>query len=94
MTGDGTEIEDSFFQIVANSPEVIALTKAGAEEVAGKARAIAPVDTGDYRDSIHVERTNRADRPEFAVVSDDEAAIVIESVHGTFGRALSGSADG
>lgn len=40
---------------VLSSAEVYAALRAEAEEVAARARASAPVNTGDYRNSIRVE---------------------------------------
>ncbi|PPG29647.1 HK97 gp10 family phage protein [Pseudoclavibacter sp. RFBB5] len=88
------EFDESFFQVVAHSPEVTALTRDAADRVADNVRAVAPVDTGDYVESIHVVKTSRDDRSEFAVVSDDPAAIVIESQDAPMARGLIRSARG
>jgi hypothetical protein len=65
-----------------------------AEKVAERARALAPVDTGAYRDSIHVETDVRTDASDWAhsrVVADDPKAMAIESRMGILARALGGT---
>ena len=62
-----------------------------AEAVAARARAAAPVETGAYRDSIHVvsdPRTGRGDWAHTYVVADDRKAWVVESRTGILARAL------
>lgn len=58
-----------------------------AERVAAKARATAPVATGEYRDSITVE-TDVTDRVVARVVARDRKSHVIESRTGNLARAL------
>lgn len=59
-----------------------------AERVAAQARATAPVDSGQYRDSIHVE-SDTTDRVVERVVADAPHAMVVESRTGNLARALS-----
>lgn len=58
-----------------------------AAEVADRARANAPVDSGAYRDSIHVE-TSHTDRMVKRVVADVPYAMVVEARDGTMARSL------
>lgn len=58
-----------------------------AERVADQARRTAPVETGEYRESIHVE-TDVTDRVVARVVSDDDKSHWIESWTGNLSRAL------
>lgn len=63
-----------------------------AERIASAARASAPVETGAYRDSIHVESAT-TDRVVARVVADVPYARVVEARTGTLARAL-GAAGG
>jgi hypothetical protein len=56
------------------------------ENVADAAKANAPVLSGDYRDSIHVE--DAPDGLGVVIVSDIEYAMSIEANDGTLARAL------
>lgn len=58
-----------------------------AEKAAARARANAPVDTGEYRNSIRVE-SDTTDRAVERVVAHDDKAAVIESRTGNLKRAL------
>ncbi|MGC3954632.1 MAG: hypothetical protein QM804_10320 [Propionicimonas sp.] len=65
-----------------------------ANEIASTARSIAPADTGEYRDSIHVETDKRTGVNDFAhayVVADDPKAAIIEARKGILGRAIGGA---
>lgn len=66
---------------------VEALLDAQAEESASRARASAPVDSGEYLASIHVE-TDRTDRMVKRVVADVPYAMVVEANTGTLARSL------
>lgn len=70
-----------------------ALCKPIAEQVAARARASAPRDTGDYAESIHTEtdpRTGQNDWAHTYVVADDKKALIIEARTGNLARALEG----
>lgn len=58
-----------------------------AERIADAARASAPVATGRYRDSIHVEASS-TDRSVVRVVADAPHAMLVESRTGNLSRAL------
>ncbi len=60
------------------SPAVKKALTAHAEKIAERARQIAPVQSGAYRDSIHVEDADQADRPSVRVVADNFKALFIE----------------
>lgn len=59
---------------IADMPELLPAKVKLAEKAAEYWRRIAPVETGQYRDSIHVEVRGEKVR----VVADDEAATYIE----------------
>lgn len=69
------------------SPEVRAMLRKRAEAVAARARAGAPANTGDYRNSIAVESAT-TDRAVERVVARDWKALIIESKTGNLARAL------
>lgn len=58
-----------------------------AQAVASAARANAAVDSGEYRDSIHVE-TDHTDRMVKRVVADAPHSLVVEARDGTLSTAL------
>lgn len=61
---------------------------ARAERIAAAARAVAPVASGEYRDSIHVEDEVHGDRVVSRAYADAPHAMVVEAAHGTLGRSL------
>lgn len=58
-----------------------------AQRVASVARAGAPVDTGEYRDSIRAEVVH-TDRAVGRVVSDTDHTLVVEAKTRNLGRSL------
>jgi hypothetical protein len=65
-----------------------AATEPEAQAALGRAKAAAPVDTGAYRDSIHLVHEQHPQRTAFHIVSDDPAAMLIEANHGTLASSL------
>jgi hypothetical protein len=63
---------------------------ADAQRVLGRARAAAPVDSGDYQRSLHIEETH-TDRLVIRVVSDSPYARAVERKHRVLGKALAAS---
>ena len=61
-----------------------------AEIIAARARAKAPVKSGTYRASIHVETTQRTRMIVAKVVASDKKSMVVESRRGVLARALHG----
>lgn len=59
-----------------------------AEPIAARARATAPVDSGEYRDSIHVETEVHRYVAVARVVASDRKAPIIEAKTGNLARAL------
>lgn len=66
---------------------VDALLQKIAEEKVARAKGSAPVESGAYRDSIHVE-TLRTDRMVKRVVADVSYAADVEANTGNLGRSL------
>lgn len=81
------KFNEAFFQQLSRSPEIVALVREKAERIAADARASAPVDTGDYRDAIHVELKFQK-RAVAVVVAADRKSLLIESKTGNLVRAL------
>lgn len=79
---------EGYFRALGHSPEVTAIVAGIAEDVAGIARAGALVDTGAYRDSIHVEIESTAARNVAKVVASDPKSLFLESETGNLARAL------
>lgn len=69
------------------APGVRAVCREHAEAVAARARASAPVDTGAYRASIHVE-SDTTDRAVERVVASAPHAMLVEANTGNLARAL------
>lgn len=66
---------------------VEAMLEAKAQEVLARAQASAPVASGAYRDSLHVE-TDHTDRMVKRVVADAPHAMVVEANTGNLARSL------
>ncbi|MGL3804718.1 HK97 gp10 family phage protein [Paeniglutamicibacter sp. R2-26] len=82
------EFNDTFFDRLGKSAEVTNLCVDVAEKIAAEARATAPADTEDYRDSIKVITKTVEHRNVALVVATDWKAIIIESKTGNLVRAL------
>ncbi|QLD10894.1 HK97 gp10 family phage protein [Microbacterium oleivorans] len=73
---------------IARSASVRDLVTDAAAAVVDAAQSDAPVLTGEYRDSIHVEVEQTPDGPVATVVADVPYAMVIESREGVLARAV------
>ena len=62
--------------------------KPEAEKAAERAKASAPVASGAYRDSIHVEEVDHPTRTVWQVVADVPYAMVVEADTGNMARSL------
>lgn len=70
-------------------PGVAVFLHERADLVAAAAKATAPVETGDYMRSIHVEEHREASNRVVArVVAGTDHCFEVEARHGTLGRAL------
>lgn len=72
---------------ILRSPQVEAKCEEVARRVLAEAQAIAPVKTGAYKQSLHIEKIPHAHRDTYAVVADVPYAVYVESEHGTLARA-------
>lgn len=66
---------------------VDALLHAAASSVLSAAQSNAPVDSGEYQGSLHIEEA-RTDRLVVRVVADAPHALVVEANEGVLARAL------
>ncbi|PRI10920.1 HK97 gp10 family phage protein [Leucobacter massiliensis] len=91
-SGD-TEIEFNprFFETAMRQPKVQRVTDAAGQRALAKAKAGAPVDTGAYRDSLHIEHHESRYRRTTRVVSDDPKALLVESKTGNLARSVKGA---
>lgn len=69
------------------SPEVRALVRPHAERVAARAKASAPVDSGEYQEKIGVE-SDTTDRVVERVVARAAHSLIVEAKTGNLARAL------
>lgn len=79
---------DEFFSELGASPAVIDLTTAAAEKVLAASKASAPVATGGYKRSLHLETRQKKYRRQVVVVADADDALLVESRTGNLARAL------
>jgi hypothetical protein len=85
---------EAFFTALGHSAPIRALVVGKAQEIAARARSSAPVDTGAYRDSIHVEVIETPYRTVARVVADSDDALLVESRTGNLARAAGGATRG
>lgn len=82
------EFNPIFFDNILRSAGVERLTDDGAARVLAAAKSDAPVDTGDYRDGLHIEHRESRYRRVTRVVGSDPKTLLIESKTGNLARAL------
>jgi hypothetical protein len=70
-----------------HGPEIREALRVYAIQMAARARASAPVDSGAYRNSIRVE-DDTTDRAVVRVVAHDRKAIILEAKTGNLKRAM------
>lgn len=79
---------ESFLDDVGHSGAVEMLVDSVARDVMAEARLSAPVKTGDYQRSIHVETVRTRHRTVAKVVADVPHALAVEARTGNLARAL------
>jgi hypothetical protein len=82
------EFNPVFFDEIMRTAGVERLTDDAAERALAIAKATAPVDTGDYRDGLHIEHRESKHRRVTRVVGDDAKTLLVESKTGNLARAL------
>lgn len=83
------DLNHAGMQSILTSAEIRARLRAEAERIATRARATAPVASGEYRDSITVVDAT-TDRAVARVVAGASHAGVVEAKTGNLSRALGG----
>lgn len=81
------DFDENFFDEVLNCAPVRAMVDAAANKALAEAKATAPVDTGAYRDSLHIEHRQSGHRQVAEVVADCPHAMGVEAVTGNLARA-------
>ena len=84
------DFDPAYLERLGRSSGVVGLCRSIADRVASIATSTAPVDTGEYVDSIHVEIVPRTDRDAAIVEAADPKALIIEAKYGILSRALQG----
>lgn len=86
--------EAAFGRVVMNGSGVRAALRAEAEKIAGRARGSAPVDSGEYRDSITVEsdewHRGNVQMALERVVTTAPHGLIVEARTGNLKRAIGG----
>jgi hypothetical protein len=82
------EFNPQFFETVLRQPKVEAITDAAGARALAAAQSSAPVDSGDYRDGLHIEHHESRYRRTTRVVGSDNKTMLIESKTGNLARAL------
>lgn len=78
----------SYFDQIMKKSGVAGLTKKVADSGANTARASAPVNTGQYRDGIAVERHDSKYRAVYRIEGHDRKTLLVEMMTGNLARAL------
>lgn len=90
MAKSDVDFNQSFFDNIMKSAKVQEVVKQKAEQALKVAQATAPVDTGEYRGSMTVEKHSSRYRDSFRVEAKDPKSLIIESKTGNLARALKG----
>lgn len=79
-----------FFESVLRQPGVERIVDEAGDRALAKARAGAPVDTGDYKRGLRKEHRESRYRRTVRVVGTDPKTMLIESKTGNLARSLKG----
>lgn len=79
---------EGFFSEILHSAKVTRLISDPGETVAALARANAQVDTGAYRDGIHMKIVSTPTRNIAVIVASDPKSLIIEARTGNLAKAL------
>lgn len=71
-----------------NDPAIVAVMRDLMEDALNEAIMSAPVDSGEYVGSLHLETVVSGDRTAVRLASDAPHALAVEARHGTLARAL------
>lgn len=87
MANPKVNLDSGGMEALLKSAGVRAVLRARAEQVASRARSTAPVESGEYRDSIRVV-SDTTDRAVERVVATADHAAVVEAKTGNLARSL------
>jgi hypothetical protein len=76
-----------------SSPEVVADLLERGDRVVDRARGLAPVNTGAYRDGLAASQEQHPSRAVVHVGSDVPYASLVEATHRTLGRSIDAAGD-
>lgn len=82
------DFNERYFETVLRQPGVEQLTDAAGKRALDTALANAPVNSGDYKEGLHLEHHQSRYRRTTRVVGDDEKTMLIEATTGNLARAL------
>lgn len=88
MVKTTVKFNQKYFDRIGKSAGVERLTEAAAKKVLREARATAPVDSGDYRRGLQIEKKESRYRSVFLVVGRDRKTLLVEAWTGNLARAL------
>lgn len=83
-----------FFDQILRTAPVQAVQQEVAERVLAAAKANAPVDSGAYKNSLHIRKAERGYRTAYLVEGTDPKTLLIESKRGNLARALKSAGRG
>lgn len=87
-SGTYVEFNPAFFDNIMKEGRIGAFTRERAEAVRELAYETAPVDTGDYREGLTVERHQSKYRDSYRVVGHDWKTLLVEAKTGNLARAV------
>jgi hypothetical protein len=88
MARSGVKLNHAGMAALLKSAEIRAAVAPHAEQALAAAQAGAPVESGDYKASLHIEH-DTTDRAVERVVADVDYAMVVEAKTGNLARSLS-----
>ena len=88
MSDTTVYFNERFFDEILRSQGVEDLCGQVAQDVLAEAKANAPVDSGDYRDGLLIEKKQATHRTVFRVVGIDWKTLLVEAKTGNLARAL------
>lgn len=88
MTRTEVDFNSDFFDNIMRSAGVRKLSDEAASRALAAAQASAPIDTGAYREGLHIEHESSGFRESARVVGSDPKTMLIEAKTGNLARAL------
>lgn len=82
------DFDQRFFDTVMRSPGVKAVQLEAGQKALARARATAPIDSGDYKKGLGLKWVKRGYRDALIVEGTDPKTLLIEAKTGNLARAL------